>query len=65
LFSDGAFEIETADGKQWGLDDFLPLLRDSTGTAAGEPQRLYAAVRKVARPGPLDDDFSAVVIAFP
>ena len=65
LFSDGAFEIETAEGKQWGLDDFLPLLRDSTGTAAGEPQRLYAAVRKVARPGPLDDDFSAVVIAFP
>jgi hypothetical protein len=30
-----------------------------------EAQRLYRAVRKAARPGPLDDDFSLVVVTFP
>jgi hypothetical protein len=29
-----------------------------------EPQRLYRAVKAIARPGPLDDDFTLMVVTF-
>lgn len=64
VFSDGVFEVITRDGAQWGLKDFLPLLGAGSGTAASEPARLYAAVQQVARPGPLDDDFSLLTVTF-
>jgi sigma-B regulation protein RsbU (phosphoserine phosphatase) len=64
LFSDGAFEIVTREGGQWGLEDFLPLLRQPPLPGMGEPQRLYTAVRAAAREGALDDDFSALVVTF-
>lgn len=64
LFSDGAFEIVTSGGEQWSLSDFVnhipaPLLPDTP-----ESTRLYQIVRKAARPGLLDDDFSLVVATF-
>jgi sigma-B regulation protein RsbU (phosphoserine phosphatase) len=65
LFSDGVFEIVTREGLTWQIDDFLPLLgrppapaADGVATEAGQ---LYRTVRGLARPGPLDDDFSMVV----
>jgi serine phosphatase RsbU (regulator of sigma subunit) len=65
LFSDGVFEIVTREGLTWQIDDFLPLLGrppapavDGVATEAGQ---LYRTVRGLARPGPLDDDFSMVV----
>jgi serine phosphatase RsbU (regulator of sigma subunit) len=64
LFSDGVFEVLTADGRQWRLSDFVPLLREHPGDGAAESRRLYGAVRAAARPGPLDDDFSLVVVTF-
>jgi serine phosphatase RsbU (regulator of sigma subunit) len=73
LFSDGVFEIIDRDGRQLGLDDILPMLPSVTGpgwadgaaVTSDEPKRLYDRIRAIARPGNLDDDFSALVFRFP
>lgn len=62
LFSDGVFEIVDRDGRQWELAQVISLLPDAS--TRGGPQRLYAAVRAAAQPGPLDDDFSALLLRF-
>ncbi len=59
LFSDGVFEIVDRDGRQWELGQVLSLLPRLSG-----PRQLYDAVRAAARPGPLDDDFSALMLSF-
>ena len=64
LFSDGVFEIVTAHGKRWEIDDFLPLLREPDQAGMAEPQRLYQAVHAIARRGPLEDDHSMLVATF-
>ena len=49
----------------WGLSDFLPLLGRAYESAhesgESEPEHLFKVVQGLARPGPLDDDFSLVV----
>jgi len=70
LFSDGVFEVIDREGRQLGLDDILPMLSavamDENGKNpdAGDPRRLYERIRAIARPGQLDDDFSAIVFRF-
>jgi serine phosphatase RsbU (regulator of sigma subunit) len=64
LFSDGVFEIVTAAGVEWGLDDFLPLLTQAADPMTTEPERLHRQVRAIARPGPFDDDFSLLTVTF-
>ncbi|GAB2587150.1 hypothetical protein GCM10027034_19380 [Ramlibacter solisilvae] len=64
IFSDGVFEVATRSGGQWALPDFLPLLEGPAAPAGQEAGRLYEAVRAVAKPGPLDDDFSLLVVTF-
>ncbi len=63
LFSDGVFEIVTKDLRQWGLQDFVRLLNEAPCDVT-ESERLYRAVKAAARPGPLDDDFSLLVVTF-
>ena len=58
------FEIADRQGRQLGLNDFLPLLNQPAVEGRSEPQRIYQTVRNTARPGPLDDDFSYLVIKF-
>jgi serine phosphatase RsbU (regulator of sigma subunit) len=65
LFSDGAFEIETNDDQRWSMADLLPLLLKPSTSGTSEAERVYQLVRHAARPGPLDDDFSLMVISFP
>jgi serine phosphatase RsbU (regulator of sigma subunit) len=65
VFSDGAFEIVTAAQQQWRLKDFVPLLLEPLVPRLPESARLYGAVGGVARPGPLDDDFSVLVVTLP
>lgn len=77
LFSDGVFEVVDRQGRQLGLEDILPMLPVVTAAAIGtgraadatavsdEPRRLYDRIRAIARPGQLDDDFSALVFRFP
>lgn len=64
IFSDGAFEIETADGTQWVLDDLRRIVAAPEQPGLSEAQRVYQAVRAAARPGPLDDDLSVLVLRF-
>ena len=64
LFSDGVFEVVTAEGGQWGLSDFLPLLLLPDIDGLGEAERLHRHVRRIARPGPFDDDFTILVTRF-
>jgi serine phosphatase RsbU (regulator of sigma subunit) len=62
LFSDGVFEVVDCEGRQRGLEDFLPLVLKPRAMDATECERLHAEVAAAARPGPLDDDFSMVVL---
>ena len=64
LFSDGVFEIVTKDQERWSLSDFLPLLLERPRPGTPEAERLYQAVRQAAGPGPLEDDFSLMVVTF-
>lgn len=64
VFSDGCFEVLTPSGAQWELPDFLPLLQQPPSGEGAETRRLYDAVRAAARPGPLDDDFTALAVTF-
>jgi len=62
LFSDGVFEITDTEGREWGLAQIMSLL--PAMAVPGGPRRLYDTVRMAARPGPLEDDFSALAIRF-
>jgi len=64
VFSDGVFEVTTRQETQWGLADFLPLLTAPAVEGSTESSRIYSAVAKVAQPGPLEDDFSLMVVTF-
>ncbi len=64
VFSDGAFEIVTAAGQQWGLEDFREIVSRPPAHEVAESQRIYREVKAAARPGPLDDDFSVLVLEF-
>jgi serine phosphatase RsbU (regulator of sigma subunit) len=64
VFSDGVFEIEDKTGTQLGLHEFLPTLNQPGVEGRSEPQRIYQSVRATARPGPLDDDFSYLVVKY-
>ena len=62
LFSDGVFEITDLEGQEWGLSQIQSLLPVMANP--GGPRRLYDTVRMHARPGPLEDDFSALSLRF-
>jgi serine phosphatase RsbU (regulator of sigma subunit) len=62
LFSDGVFEIVTREGCTWALEDFLPLLGQPVPAGTTEPAHLFKVVQGLARPGPLDDDFSILTL---
>lgn len=64
VFSDGVFEIVTKQGQQWSLSDFVPLMLQPSVEGLTESERLFQAVRSMARSTELDDDFSLVVMAF-
>lgn len=64
LFSDGVFEIVTAAGAEWRLDDFVALIAAPATPAETESQRLHRLVRAASRSREFDDDFSLVVLGF-
>jgi serine phosphatase RsbU (regulator of sigma subunit) len=65
IFSDGAFEIFDEAGRQRGFEDLRQIIRDGAQAGEWEARWLYDSVRATARPGPLDDDFSVMVLSFP
>ena len=64
LFSDGVFEVQTPEGRPWRLADFVPLLTQAPQPGLTEPERLVAAVRQRAMPGPPEDDVSMLSVTF-
>jgi serine phosphatase RsbU (regulator of sigma subunit) len=64
VFSDGAFEIVASNGQQWVIEDLRRIMKGPEESGLSEAQRLYQAVRAAARPGPLEDDFSVLVVRF-
>jgi serine phosphatase RsbU (regulator of sigma subunit) len=63
VFSDGAFDLVGADGRQWTQDDIARIVAQVPTQDLPEAERIYRAARAAAL-GPLQDDFSAVVIGF-
>jgi hypothetical protein len=62
LFSDGVYEIVDRAGLQWSIENFVEMIMALPCGGANEAQSLYNQVRERAQPGPLDDDFSLVVL---
>jgi serine phosphatase RsbU (regulator of sigma subunit) len=65
LFSDGVFEVVTLSQARWTLSDFEPALLEPTLPDTPESERLYQSVKRATGAGPLDDDFSLLVLTFP
>ena len=63
LFSDGVFEVETADGREWGIDEFVPLLTAPAEAGKTESQRLLDSVMACTGRSSFEDDFTMVVAA--
>jgi serine phosphatase RsbU (regulator of sigma subunit) len=64
VFSDGVFEFETKDQQRWALPDLLPHLNAPVLPGTPETERIYRIVREAAGSGPLDDDYSLMVVSF-
>lgn len=64
LFSDGAFEIDTAAAGMWRLDDLVPHLHAPLTPGVSEAERLYALVAATSANATLADDFSMLVLTF-
>ena len=65
VFSDGIFEIEAKDGRQWTLEHVLPLIVEPPIPGMTEPERLLRAIRGHARSPDFEDDFTVLVATFP
>jgi serine phosphatase RsbU (regulator of sigma subunit) len=64
IFSDGAFEIIGADGREWDIEDLRAIVAGPSEGGVPEAERTWRRVREAVRPGPLDDDFSVLVVTF-
>ena len=65
VFSDGIFEIEAKDGRQWNLDNVLPLIVEPPVEGTSEPERLLKTIRGHAKSPDFEDDFTVLVATFP
>ena len=61
VFSDGVFEIECADGREWDLDAFVPLLTAPAAPGKAESQRILEEVKARTGREAFEDDFTLVV----
>ena len=64
LFSDGAFEIEAADGRAWGIGDLVPLLVEPRKPGVPESRRILETVKAKTGRQAFEDDFTLVVATF-
>jgi sigma-B regulation protein RsbU (phosphoserine phosphatase) len=64
LFSDGIYEIEQADGKLWGLEKFIGLLRESHYLPNNHLQELLKKLEAIRTSNHLEDDVSIMQIVF-
>ncbi len=64
LFSDGAYEIERADGTMWPWSDFLEFMSRPTGPGASVMEPLMTHARAISGRPDFADDFSFVEFRF-
>jgi sigma-B regulation protein RsbU (phosphoserine phosphatase) len=58
VVSDGTFEIKRADGTMWPTSEFFSFFAEPAPAGESELDRLFARVKDMHGPGPLEDDFS-------
>ena len=61
---DGAFEIVDAKGQEWPIETLRSIITSPVDGTLSEPDRIWRSIRDAARPGPLEDDVSVVVLTF-
>jgi serine phosphatase RsbU (regulator of sigma subunit) len=65
VFTDGTFEIVSADGIECGLDDLEARLLSPTPDLPGnEPRQLYDAIRRFTGLDQLEDDFTLLLLTY-
>ena len=66
VFSDGVYEITTADNKEMTLENFTDLVNDEFNSMDElQSEAIYEKIRQLKNnDGPLDDDFSIVELIF-
>jgi serine phosphatase RsbU (regulator of sigma subunit) len=63
LLSDGAFEVERADGTMMSFDEFLSIIAGFVSSDSSDLDRLYRKLAETRGSEPLEDDFSIVRFA--
>ena len=61
VYSDGVFEVQTRDGRDWSRDELCRLIGSDGGDVASEPERIADGVRELTGGAPFEDDFSLLV----
>jgi serine phosphatase RsbU (regulator of sigma subunit) len=61
LFSDGVFEVDAPDGREWGMDAFVFLLTAPAEAGKTESRRILEAVMGATGRLAFEDDFTLVV----
>ncbi len=64
LYSDGAYEIERADGSMWPFSEFLTFMRAPADPSASRMDSLMNHVRQLSGKYEFADDFSIVEMGF-
>lgn len=64
VFSDGAYEIHQPNGKIWGLDAFIDLLKESQQAHSSNLERVLQHIRNINLHETLDDDLSLLKVNF-
>ena len=64
VVSDGTFEITRPDGSMWSFPEFQAFFAAPQPAGGSDLDRLFAEVKALHGPGPLDDDFSIVRFHF-
>jgi len=64
VFSDGVFEVKSADGEELGIKRFVPLLTAPAQPQMTESRRILEAVKDCTGCQSFEDDFTLVVATF-
>ncbi|MEO0454623.1 MAG: SpoIIE family protein phosphatase [Verrucomicrobiota bacterium] len=64
LFSDGVFELQDTDGREWPIADFMKLLEPQHQDPEKELERIMTTTKLVAGSESFDDDYSMLRLTF-
>ena len=64
LFSDGIYEIDCADGRMWGLENFIQSLRNYHGNSAKNLDNFIEEIQALQFDGNFHDDLSIMQVDF-